>query len=534
MALVPITSVGRLGIIADKQPHTLPPEAWSGGQNIGFSENGVYRIKGQTAVYGTPSVDPYWCFPWSDVATNYWIYTSTGQAYRMTATGHTEVTRLTATGGANDYTAGDNPLWNGGVLGGVPVINNRALTDPPQVWDSGTTKFIDLTNWPASTYAKVVRPYLNFLVALHMKESGTEYPTKVRWSSSADPGTVPTSWVASGTNDAGSASLSDTTGHIVDMATLKGVNIIYKKDIAYSMQYVGGEYIFDFNILFPNLGLLAPRAVKEFFGRHFMVTQGDVVIHDGAQIQSVVKDKYRSWLFNSIEDTAEDYVFVVPNYSLREMWICFVESGRTDKLASLALIWNWRDDTWTVRELPTVAHIGIGLIDTSGVSMTFDGGSGTVFDDDLGTFGTRAYSPYENQLLMARPGSSKAFYKTNDSNKFAGNLFTSYIERVGLTISGVDRHGQPKSDPSSVKFLRAIYPKISADTGTLIDIYVGTQMSMNEAIKWHGPYSFDPSTDKKINCFVSGRFLGVKFQSSSARRWTLHGYDLDVGVLGVF
>ncbi len=74
MALVPITNVGQVGIIQDIPPYNLPPNAWSGGNNVRFLDNGVKKIAGYEAVMATVPFAPYYLQPFLDNAnTYYWI-----------------------------------------------------------------------------------------------------------------------------------------------------------------------------------------------------------------------------------------------------------------------------------------------------------------------------------------------------------------------------------------------------------------------------------------------------------------------------
>jgi hypothetical protein len=66
-----------------------------------------------------------------------------------------------------------------------------------------------------------------------------------------------------------------------------------------------------------------------------------------------------------------------------------------------------------------------------------------------------------------------------------------------------------------------------------VNIYVGSQFSTNEAVVWEGPFSFDPATQYKIDCRVTGRLLAFKVTSSTDISWKLTAYDMQIVAAGM-
>ena len=105
---------------------------------------------------------------------------------------------------------------------------------------------------------------------------------------------------------------------------------------------------------------------------------------------------------------------------------------------------------------------------------------------------------------------------------------TSYIERTGMSITA---QGQP--DQTTVKRIKAIYPKmeVSGTTNT-VNVYVGTQMSTEEAVSWTSAYTFNPDTQSKISVRAAGKLYGVKFESTGDFDWRLDGYSIELDDAG--
>jgi hypothetical protein len=59
MPLVPIEQVGQVGIIQDVPPYELPPNAWSGGNNVRVLDSGIKKIRGYTEALKTITFPPH-------------------------------------------------------------------------------------------------------------------------------------------------------------------------------------------------------------------------------------------------------------------------------------------------------------------------------------------------------------------------------------------------------------------------------------------------------------------------------------------
>jgi hypothetical protein len=525
MPIVPVNNVGQYGVVTDAPAHELPPNIWSEALNVHFREGRVERMMGHEAVFGTPTVDPYFLLPWYDPTSGArnWFYGNGTEVYKYN-TSHVEVTAV-----AGDYAGGAHPNWQGSVLGGVPILNNDAGTDIPQMWDSGTTKFKDLTNWPASTWCKNIKAFKQFLVALYITEGGNQYPTKIIWSTPADPGAVPTSWVPSATNEAGSYPLSETPGACIDQLAMGDVNIIYKTDSIWMMRHTGGIFVFESRGLFRKVGALTYKCVLDFFKKHFVVTAGDVIVHNGQSIESVIDARTRRELFSLLDDDNYQYVFVTEDYRKNEIYICVPTVGSSE-LATRAFIWNWKDNTWSQKELVNIACSGLGQVIVNAENLSFDSDTGT-FDAAEGLFndGVSAYS--ELQTLLGEVGTGKAIHLQNQTYQHNGTDFDSYVIRENLAIAGKDRNGQIIINPDLVKFWRAIYPKV---TGAPVQIRTGYRDTIDGDVTWNSYQTFDPSVDRKLDILMSGKLLNLEVRSSSGAPWKMSGYDLDLEIIGRF
>src|SRR3990172_1107095 len=150
MALIPIHSLGSVGIITDVPSYELPPEAWTAGENVRFQDGKVQKVLGHNVVFDPPSIAPYWIQPLYQGAQAFWLYAGLAKVYVTDMASHFNITRQTASVDV-DYSTNADMKWNGGVLNGIGILNNGS--DDPQMWNPpGTsTKLVALSNWPANT-----------------------------------------------------------------------------------------------------------------------------------------------------------------------------------------------------------------------------------------------------------------------------------------------------------------------------------------------------------------------------------------------
>ncbi len=532
--MISFPNVGRVGLITDLNPEHLPEGGWSAAQNVRFTDGFAEKIEGHSSVFTSSAnafnatganidiatTTPRWMLPVPSTTTYWWMYCGDDSVYVTDGTTHFDISN--ATDYPSGYTTDGNILWNGGVIGGIAVINNGV--DNPQQWTTptGGTLLTNLTydgtdDWATLGHsAKVIRPFKQFLVALDVTKAGVRYPRMVKWSSAAAAGSVPASWdETDATIDANETELAGTSGFVIDCLPLGETNMVYKEDSIWGMQYVGGNSVFRFFKVSNEAGILSRRCVKAFERKHIVLTAGDLIVHDGQSIQPILDNKTRRELFSTIDSTNYQKSFIAPNYRKNEMWICVPSSGST--YADLAYIWNWRDGTVTKRELPDSPHIAYGVVNEQS-SDTWATDAGT-WDADASTWDERLYNPSELKMLMSENLQSD-FYLADDTNQFNGTSFTSYLQRDGLHFG----------EPERFKQVTKVYPRFEG-SGT-VDIYVGSQIKSSDPVTLEGPYTFTIGTDRKIDCRVTGRFISLRIRDASTGHWRLHNVDFEVKLLG--
>jgi len=417
------------------------------------------------------------------------------------------------------YTANlTDKRWSVSDMNGLLVATNGA--DEPQMWplNSGipsvSNPFIALRNWPAPTYnTKVIRSFKTFLVGLNWNTDNPQ-PNLVRWSTEASYGSAPSTWdITDKTLDAGAYELSDTQGAIIDGRPLGDGFLIYKEDAIYLMSYVGVPYIFGFRLLSPTIGLLAKEALGEFEGGHFFIGNTDCYICNGQTVTPILPKKVRRAMFEDMEGTQYQKCFVAADYTRNEMLACYPSIGSDE--VDRAMIWNWKDNTFSFRDLPDTASIGRGIIDIA-PGETWNANTNT-WNTGIGGWGTRNFDSVAKYLVFADVTNTKLQRDSFGYKEDTVNM-TSFVERTGYDLG----------DPKSVKYVSAVYPQMRVNGDNSVNIYVGKQMSTEEGINWEGPIAFNPNTQSKVSCRVTGKYIGVKIESDTDTDWNLQGLAFEV------
>lgn len=531
MSIVSVAPAGINGLVFDIAAQFAPPRAWSSGRNVRFFDGKAFSTFGYASILGTPVGQPFYVFPVIDNAGSVlWAYFSlvsgSFRAYAIDGGIHTEITRLLGV-----YTNTINDLWQGYNFGGVSIFNNGI--DDPQMWNtpSSGTKLIALANWPAATSARIVKGFKRYLVAYDVTQGGIRRPGLVKWSSIADIGSVPLTWdPADTTREAGEWPLLETEGAIVEVEPIGETNIIYKTDSVYTMQEIGGRYIFAFKQLYADMQILGQRCVASYGKNHIVATKEDVIIHNGGEPQSLLDDKMARWYLGRYDVNNAFRSFIAMNYAENEAWVCLPEVGNT--YPNIALCINLKDKTCGIIDLPSTAHIHYGSQQTTASGTTFDS-IATSFDAMVGYFGQSELSANRKRLFSASPVTSKLYL--HDSGYTAdGTPFESYLERVGLGIAGVNRSGELAIDVSLKKLITELYPQVTLTNGTTVEFWVGMQEAVSRGVSWLGPYVFNPQTDFKIDPVLEGRLLAVRVRAADGTFWQLDGYGVSMMPIGQF
>jgi hypothetical protein len=547
MPVVEINDLAKVGQINDIAPYMLPPEAWTLAENIRYSKGSPQVLDGWAQVFGTPTVAPHFAMSVKGSAQTWWLYASLTALAVYDGVTHTNVSRVA--GGA--YVTNTTDQWNGVVFGGIPIFNNGM--DIPQAWIGAyatTLKFVNLPNWPSGMRANILRNFGSYLVAFNVTDplttgadGGHIFPHLVQWSNPAAPGSVPTSWAyGNPTVEGGRKDLPDTnSGIILDALQLGSTMFIYKERSVWKMNYIGGQFIYQFDTFLADVGLLAPRCVcMDITGtRHVMVTQDDIIVHNGNTTDSVLTDRQRITLFGTINRDAVNASFMFCNKSKDEIWFCYPESGQLQ--ASRALIWNAKGGKGAISFATGINFRNAVVGDLQGVNTELWSDGTDTWDDETGPWS----QIFKQKLVLCAPDPVRDLTYTNfrfyqldsGTSRDIGPPATPVLAREDLGIVGQKRDGSLINDFKQMKLVDSVWPKLN---GAPIRLRVGFREVVGGPLTWQDYTTFNPATDLWVNTIVNenlpgcGKAVSIEFSSSDLTAWRLDGYSMNIEVIGPY
>jgi hypothetical protein len=286
----------------------------------------------------------------------------------------------------------------------------------------------------------------------------------------------------------------------------------------YGMQLIGGNDIFRFFRLPGDSGILSRGCVAATPKGHVVLTVGDVIIHNGQGPESILDNKARRWLFETMDAQNYESSFVVANPAKQEVWVCFPGVGQMS--CTKALIWNWNDGTLSMRDLPNANYAVNGVVDAS--TSTWASAVGT-WAQQTGTWSSVSrYSVNDNRLFVA--SASSAIYAMDAIDSAAGASFDAYVERTGLHFDA----------PDTRKLCKGVWPKIDGGTGTQVTVQVGASDSPAVDPTWQAAQTYTIGTSVKIDSMVAGRYLAYRVRSNDTKAWRIRSLDFDIVTQGRF
>ena len=400
--------------------------------------------------------------------------------------------------------------------GALPLPFEKTPLQPDgevRVWNTASLK----------KSGEVLRSHKNFLFMMNLKEEydGKMYdmPDSFRWSHPADVNSIPVTWdVGDQFFMAGMASLGTDSGFIVDGMTLRDNFVIYSSNGINRLDLSGDEFVWRRSSLTTTANLLSKDCVVECKGNHFLIVNGDIVLNNGNAIESIVHNRVRRHFNANISTTAYKNSFAVKNDVQKEVWLCVPQQG--SETANLAYIYNWKDDTWAIKDLPVNTSSAVyGSINNKGNLSWKDYGDRnppTSWQGNSDSWGSSSLSPFNNTIVGCTL-EGRIDDLDDSSNDVATN---TYFERQNYPLEG---HRQ-------VTTLVRAYPHIS---GFPVRIRFGAHDYAGAPVRWYPNWIvFDPNKDRKIDFRVTGELIAWRIESIGTGRFQYSGMDVEYALTG--
>ena len=502
------------GLAVDLPAYQYPPDVWTSAKNVEMFEGFPRRARGFARVMGDTLTLPRFLQNNLQGGVSLWLYG--GDTLLGVTDGNVH---LDITGALVFDSTGATSPWTGGVLNQRAIMNNR--TGPPMYWVSGTPDALILPDWPATRTAQSVRVFREFLVALGISESGQLDPDLIRWSDAAPQNDVPQSWTAGPQSLAGSASAAFTPGNLVDSVVLRDQLYIFKQHATYVMSLVGGRFVMQQRPVFSTVGMMSRNCGVEYRGKIILLTDGDVVITNGVEVESLVDRRVRRTIFGNIDPDNFENAFVALDKERSEVWVCFPEAGAL--YPTLAAVWSIEDNEWGVRDLGVNSwpHGVEGVLDV-GLREPIWSSRTTEWDTDGTLWSDTGATPVQQRLTFADAGSLIQGMDVSDT--FDGEPPEARLIRTGLDF-GL---------PDKFKYVSRAWPKINGPSGSVVQVRIGGSDFAEGPVVWDDYHDVILGETESIPVNARGRYLAVEFRSDSAATWRAPSIDLAIAEMGAF
>ena len=514
MELLTINSIGFKGINSDVSPWELPSEFITSGINFRSSSNRIIS-SGSIDDWDAPAanINAGHIIPVRTPIGNFWIVLGRAKVEVFDGALWHNITSAAGYGGIG---VNDELLWTSCMLGAIPIVNNPQHV--PEVWDPQTAVTILTpllfdgapTTWATKGYSfDVIRSHKNFLFALNLTEGGINFPNAYRWSHPADINGLPFTWDETDLSAlAGRAQLGGDGGQLLDGLSLRDSFCMYSESAINILDPSGDEFVWKRRNLSETVGIASKNCVAEIKGTHLFIGDGDILINDGNQIQSKIHNRLRRRFTSQLNGDYYHRSYVVRNTALKEVWFCVAEGSA--QYPNTAYVFNWKDDSWSIHDLPYADDGASPPLATSAITHA-------------------AYGPKSEAALtyLTVPGSYATTllkYGSNSQTPLSNTVLGVYFEDSGLTVldpanstPGVDtdclieRRDLMLDNSREVKTVTRLYPL--TDGLSSITIQFGASMDPGGSINWTNELVFDPTTDRKLDIRKTGVYFAYRIKS---------------------
>jgi len=511
----------RGGWSSDLPAEEVPAGFITRAKNVLVRDGALGRAFGFAPFAGTGSastlIGPRFLIANQALGTAFWLYAGDTIVGVTDGFTHQDITPV----GWPDH-AGFNGPFSGGIVNQLPVLNSRI--DGPFYWQQDFATpgvMVPLPDWPVLDTAGSMRPFREFLIAMDINIAGTRFADLLRWSDAAPPGNVPQSWTTGVQSQAGEISVSFNPGELVDGAQLLDRFYVYKTTSVFVMTLVGGVFIFNNRPVFSTFGALARGCIAEWRAQHIVLTDGDLVIHDGTNVRSIANERLRREIFDSMSGDFFDNTYLAISGRFDVLFIC--RPRGTEQYPSEAITLDLNDLSFGHQSLVSTGspHMLDGLVDTTqSVEPTWDTKT-TTWDTDATRWGESAFSRVENEVIIADFTGLK-LQQLGLGEDQDGTPIDAIAERVGISLGR----------PDVRKFVRRIWPRFYGGAGNTVFVQVGAHDNPNSEPAYSPEQAFTIDVDRFLSVDVSGFYLAYRFRSDTGIAWRLPNFDVEFELMG--
>ena len=514
-----LTNIGTKGLNTDIAKCDLPAEFITYGKNFRVFSGSINNSLPAELWDTAPAVFNPGFLMWVQSINSYWLVAGRNSVYAFDGADWHDISSGVYAGIGVDGELN----WSGCMLGNIAIVNNPQYY--PEYWSQVSAgqalqslNFDNVNTWEQKGFScGIIRSHKNFLFALDLIENGEAFPNAYRWSHPSDINGLPFTWDETDKSAlAGKAQLGGDSGRIIDGKSLRDSFVLYSEDGVDILNPTLDEFVWRREELSNTVGLVNKNCIVEVKGVHFFLGDGDILKNDGTSITSIVHDRIRKRLTSNMNIAFYNRSYAVRNTIIKEVWFCIPEGS--SEYPNVAYVYNWRDDTWAIRDIPeNISFAAYGQ--RSEPELTWATWEGS-WVQQTGVWGSNNPSVLEETVIGVDIATS-SLISLDLIRGVSGANVNAILERTDFPLDG---HLQSN-------MITAVYPHMQSSSP--VSIQFGGQERVNGPISWKPAVTFTPGVDRKIDIRVTGTLMSWRIESIGIGQFSLSGMDIHYSPAGL-
>ena len=449
--------------------------------------------------------------------------------------GSDNTTAASHSDGATVYDASDYTKWGASQTGDIVTapglwsldnFGNKLIATifdgATFEWDSNATgatgtRATIVANCPTASLQTLVSTPDRHLIAFGTETiigtASTQDDMYIRWSDQESINAT-TSWAPSATNTAGTQRLADGTRIV---AAIRGRDAIYvwTDTSLFIMRFVGAPFVFSFQQVGTNCGLIGKNAAVEVDGSAYWMSENGFFRYTGKldSLACLVED----YVYDDINTVPKQHIYAGLNNLFGEVTWFYPGSGAASNNRSVT--YNFMDSTperpvWTTSSLSRSTWSDSHIF---GKPHATEYDSSATSDSTVGnTDGVTTYYEHETGVNQIKAGASTAIAASIES----GDFDISMGQGGGADLRGDGEH---------IMKIRRVLPDFLQQTGDArVTLNLKNYPTDAQASSSLGPFTTTTSTDK-IDTRARARAISLKVDNTSTgQHWKLGTFRLDI------
>lgn len=231
------------------------------------------------------------------------------------------------------------------------VIGTNYADRPQYLAVASGSDFANLATTGTAPYARVIGVIGRFVMLGDTNLAGVT-PNGVQWCAIDDPNNWPTPGGATAQAlQAGEQFLNIAYGPVTAIAGGQEFGIIFQRQGITRATYVGGNVVFQFDVIEKNRGALFPNAVVQIGRLTYFVSGDGFYVTDGIEVKPIGDKKVDNYFADLVDTSYKERVYGAVDYANKCIYWSFPSgTGEGGGINNNVLVYNYAEGRWSRAE----------------------------------------------------------------------------------------------------------------------------------------------------------------------------------------